>query len=41
MHYKKYSKSLEYANLEIAARKKKIGLWIDEDAIAPWDWRHP
>jgi micrococcal nuclease len=39
-HYKKYSKSFEYANLEIEARKTKIGLWQDEDATAPWEWRH-
>jgi micrococcal nuclease len=21
------------------ARIKKIGLWLDENPIAPWDWR--
>lgn len=39
-HFKKYSTSDEYANLEIEARKQKIGLWADIDAMAPWDWRH-
>jgi micrococcal nuclease len=27
IHYKKYSKSIEYANLELDAQKKKIGIW--------------
>ena len=31
VHFKKYSASIEYANLEIQAKKKKIGIWsIDE-----------
>ena len=38
-HFKRYSKSADYADLEIAARKKKIGLWRDKDPIAPWNWR--
>ena len=38
-HYKRYSKSANYADLEIAARKKKIGLWRDKDPVAPWNWR--
>jgi micrococcal nuclease len=38
-HFKKYSKDLDYANLEIAARQKKFGLWIDKNPIAPWEWR--
>jgi len=38
-HYKKYSKSILYAHLEIKARDLKAGLWKDEDPIAPWEWR--
>ena len=38
-HFKRYSKSENYADLEAAARKKKIGLWRDKDPIAPWNWR--
>jgi len=38
-HFKKYSKSQEYALLEIEARKHKIGLWSDLNSIAPWEWR--
>lgn len=38
-HYKKYSSNLGYANLENFARRNKIGLWQDKNAIAPWDFR--
>ncbi|WP_027377336.1 thermonuclease family protein [Kaistella palustris] len=38
-HYKKYSSSLEYARLEDAARRNKIGLWRDKHWVAPWDFR--
>lgn len=38
-HYKKYSKSILYANLEVLARKDKVGLWADKEPIAPWDYR--
>lgn len=39
-HFKKYSKNEEYANLELEARASKIGLWSEENPIAPWEWRH-
>lgn len=39
-HYKKYSKNLNYAELEINARKKKKGLWIDKNPVKPWNWRN-
>ena len=38
-HFKKYSKDAAYAELEILARKKKIGLWQDAGAVAPWEFR--
>lgn len=38
-HFKKYSSDATYAELEIIARKKKIGLWQDENALAPWNFR--
>lgn len=38
-HFKKYSSDPLYAQLEITARKKKVGLWQEADAIAPWEWR--
>jgi len=38
-HFKKYSKSNLYGNLELAARNKKAGLWIDTNAKPPWEFR--
>nr|WP_293307766.1 thermonuclease family protein [Pedobacter sp. UBA5917] len=38
-HFKKYSSDPLYAQLEINARKNKIGLWQDSTAVAPWEWR--
>jgi endonuclease YncB( thermonuclease family) len=38
-HYKKYDKSDEWADLEIDARKRKVGLWSMKNPIAPWEQR--
>lgn len=38
-HFKKYSRDTAYANLEIEARKKKVGLWQDANPTPPWEWR--
>jgi endonuclease YncB( thermonuclease family) len=38
-HYKKYSVKLEYAKLEMAARKNRVGLWSEASPIAPWEYR--
>lgn len=38
-HFKKYSEDATYAQLELIARKNKIGLWQDPNATAPWEWR--
>ncbi len=38
-HFKKYSDSQEYAELEINARKNRIGIWSELNPTAPWDWR--
>lgn len=38
-HFKRYSNNLVYAELEILARKKKIGLWQDKNPVEPWNWR--
>lgn len=40
-HFKKYSTDPIYAQLELQARKNKLGLWQDPHAIAPWEWRKP
>lgn len=38
-HFKKYSKDATYAQLELNARKNKVGLWQAKNPIAPWAWR--
>ena len=35
----RYSKDEELATAENVARLAKIGLWADENPIAPWEWR--
>ncbi len=36
-HYKRYSKSKEFADLELKARAKGLGLWAPPKP--PWEWR--
>ena len=38
-HFKKYDKSEEYASLEKNARFNNVGLWVDKNPIAPWEFR--
>jgi endonuclease YncB( thermonuclease family) len=38
-HYKRYSTSITLANFETKAKKDKTGLWVDNNPIAPWEWR--
>ncbi|MNI55224.1 Thermonuclease precursor [compost metagenome] len=38
-HFKKYSTDLVYAQLEITARKNKVGLWKETNPTPPWEWR--
>jgi micrococcal nuclease len=38
-HFKKYSKDPVYAKLETDARKNRVGLWREDNPIAPWLWR--
>ena len=44
-HYKKYQgeQSVEdrgaYGQTEVEAREKLLGLWKNNEAIAPWEWR--
>jgi endonuclease YncB( thermonuclease family) len=38
-HYIKYSKDSILQSIEDQARIKKLGLWQEPNAIAPWEWR--
>ena len=38
-HYKKYSDDVMLAQKEENARAERTGLWKEEDAVAPWNWR--
>ena len=38
-HYKKYSNNNYFSRLEKTAKQNKKGLWIDKNAVAPWNWR--
>lgn len=38
-HFKKYSENQEYADLEMEARNKQVGIWSESNPTAPWDWR--
>jgi endonuclease YncB( thermonuclease family) len=38
-HYKQYNKDRYLANLEQAARSKRLGLWQDKHPIPPWEFR--
>ena len=44
-HYKKYEKEQDvedrsiYADAEYLAQRNKLGLWVDANPTAPWDFR--
>lgn len=38
-HYSYYSDSKEMAEIEALAKENKVGLWIDDNPINPYDWR--
>ena len=40
-HFKKYSSDMVYAQLEIAARNSRAGLWAENNPTPPWEWRKP
>jgi endonuclease YncB( thermonuclease family) len=37
--YKRYSNDYTYADLELAARVAKRGLWQEMNPVPPWEWR--
>ena len=38
-HFLKYSTDSTYNELQATARQRKVELWVDENPVAPWDWR--
>lgn len=44
-HYKAYEREQDvsdrsiYAQAEYQAQRDKVGLWVDKDSVAPWDFR--
>lgn len=38
-HYKKYNSEKKLAQMEVEARKKRIGIWSEKNPIAPWEVR--
>jgi endonuclease YncB( thermonuclease family) len=38
--YRKYLHDQSLLSLEEAARQAKLGLWVDGNPMAPWDYRH-
>ena len=38
-HFKAFDNTKEFAQAEIEAREKKIGLWKDANPIPPWEFR--
>ena len=38
-HYKEHDSNPRYAQLEAEAKQAGLGLWSDDRAVAPWEWR--
>jgi endonuclease YncB( thermonuclease family) len=38
-HYKEYDRNSRYAQLEAEAKLDGRGLWCDDRAVPPWEWR--
>lgn len=38
--YRQHSSDAGLQEAETEARRRRLGLWNDPNAVAPWDWRH-
>ncbi len=38
-HYKEHDNNPRYAQLEAEAKQAGLGLWSDDRAVPPWEWR--
>ena len=38
-HYKEHDSNPHYARLEMVAKQVGLGLWSDDRAVPPWEWR--
>lgn len=38
-HFKLYSNDEKLAQLEKEAQKKRLGLWVEDSPVAPWDYK--
>lgn len=38
-HYKEHDSNPRYAQLEAEAKQAGLGLWSDDQAVPPWEWR--
>ena len=38
-HYKEHDSNPRYAQLEAEAKQAGLGLWSDDRAVPPWEWR--
>ena len=39
LHYKEVDSNPRYAQLEAEAKLAGMGLWCDDRAVPPWEWR--
>lgn len=37
--YRKYNKDKALYELESRAKKERLGLWLEENPVPPWEWR--
>ena len=38
-HFKRYSNSTQFAQAEVVAREKRLGLWANTNPVPPWNFR--